>query len=147
MTTLTQLLKISGSRWVDTDWTAPKNRCIEDIIERFDDSPESLIDFERSDWVNLAECYTFDLLQRWNQQEDDIKALWDGYVDAIGATSTMHALEGVSDSFEDGDDMNTAIVNLAMSWACQGLLQDLARYAHDHTELGGQLWETFRSWA
>jgi hypothetical protein len=145
MTTLTQLLKISGSRWVETDWTAPKNRCIEDIIERFDDCPEALIDFERSDWVNRAECYTFDLLQRWNQQESDIKALWDGYVDAIGATSTMQALEGVSDSFEDGDDMNAAIVNLAMSWACLELLQDVARYAYDHTELGGQLWEAFRS--
>jgi hypothetical protein len=145
MTTLTQLLKISGSRWVDTDWTAPKNRCIEDIIERFDDSPKSLINFEFSDWVNLAECYTFDLLQRWNQQEEDIRALWDGYVDAIGATSTMEALEGVSDSFEDGDDMTTAIVNLSMSWACLELLQDLARYAYDHTELGGQLWESFRS--
>ena len=116
-----------------------------DIIERFDDSPKSLINFEFSDWVNLAECYTFDLLQRWNQQEEDIRALWDGYVDAIGATSTMEALEGVSDSFEDGDDMTTAIVNLSMSWACLELLQDLARYAYDHTELGGQLWESFRS--
>jgi hypothetical protein len=41
--------------------------------------------------------------------------------------------------------MNAAIVNLAMSWACLELLQDVARYAYDHTELGGQLWEAFRS--
>jgi len=24
-------------------------------------------------------------------------------------------------------------------------LQDLARYAYDHIDLGGQLWDTFRS--
>lgn len=147
MTTLTQLLKISGSPWVDTDWTAPKNRCIEDIIERFDDCPEALIDFERSDWVNMAECYTYALLDRWNQQERDIKALWDGYVEAIGATSTMEALEGVYGGFDDGDDMNAAIVNLAMTWGALELLQDVARYASEHEELGGQLWQTFRDHA
>lgn len=147
MTTLTQLLKISGSHWVDTGSDRIKNDCMDDIIERFDDCPEALIDFERSDWVNMAECYTYQLLERWNQQEDSVKALWDAYVDAIGATSTMEALEGVSDGFEDGDDMNTAIVNLAMTWGCLELLQDVARYAYEHTELGGKLWQAFRDHA
>ncbi len=147
MTTLTQLLTISESSWVDPSWSARKNFCIDEIIERFDDSPESLFDFERSDWVNVAEPYTYDLLKRWNQQEADIRALWDGYCEAIGATSTIHALEGVCDGFEDGDDMNAAIVNLAMTWGCLELLQDVARYAYDHPELGGQLWDSFRNHA
>ena len=59
----------------------------------------------------------------------------------------MQALEGVCDSFEDGDDMNSAIVNLSMTWGALELLQDLARYAYDHSELGGQLWQQFRDHA
>tara|TARA_Y100000385_G_scaffold277922_1_gene325555 strand:- start:825 stop:1268 length:444 start_codon:yes stop_codon:yes gene_type:complete len=144
MTTLTQLLKISGSPWVATDSDRLENDCMDDIIERFDDCPEALIDFERSDWVNMAECYTYQSLERWNKQEDSVRALWNGYVDAIGACSSAEALSHVSDGFEDGDDMNAAIVNLAMTWGCLELLQELARYAYEHTELGGQLWENFR---
>ena len=144
MTTLTQLLTISGSPWIATDEYRLNNDCMDDIIERFDDCPEALIDFERSDWVNMAECYTYQLLERWNKYEPDVKALWDGYVDAIGATSTMEALEGVYRGFDDGDDMTAAITNLAMTWGALELLQDVARYAYDHSELGGQLWQLFR---
>ncbi len=144
MTTLTQLLKISGSAWVDTDWTAPSNRCISDIIEKYDDCPEALLDFDRSDWVNMAECYTYQSLERWNKQEQDVMALFNEYCEAIGATSSLQALEGVSDGFYDGDDMNCAIVNIAMTWGATELQRDIAHYAYDHTELGGQLWESFR---
>ena len=144
MTTLTQLLKISGSAWVDTDWTAPKNSCVSDIIERFDDSPESLLDFDRSDWVNMAECYTYQSLERWNKQEKDVMALFNEYCEAIGATSSLQALEGVSDGFYDGDDMNCAIVNLAMTWGATELQRQIASYAYEHPELGGELWESFR---
>ena len=139
MTTLTQLLKISGSHWLDTD-----NDCMADIIERFDDCPEELINFDRSDWFNHCEPYTYQSLERWNKHESDIKALWDAYVDAIGATSTIHALEGVCDGFDDGDDMNAAIVNFAMTWGALELLRSIASYAYEHTELGGQLWQSFR---
>ena len=144
MTTLTQLLTIAESPWLETGWNGSKNDCINDIIERFDDCPDALVDFQRSDWVNLAECYTYDLLQRWNHQEKDVMVLWNAYCEAIGASSTIHALEGVCDSFEDGDDMNAAIVNLAMSWGAIDLVADLARYASEHPELGGALWQTFR---
>ena len=144
MTTLTQLLKISGSRFAETGPSRLNNDCINDLLDRFDDCPEGLIDFQRSDWVNLCECYTYDLLNRWNQQERSIMALWDEYCEAIGATSTIHALEGECDSFEDGDDMNAAIVNHAMTWGASEILRDIAQYADEHPELGGQLWESFR---
>ena len=117
---LTELLKESGSRWVDAD-----NPCIEDIIDQFDDYPEGLQDFDDSDWVNLCECYTSKLLQRWNQQEDHIRSLFNDYCEAIGATSTLQALEGECDSFENGDDMNAAIVNHAMTWGARLLLDEL----------------------
>ena len=147
MTTLTQLLKISGSRWVDTSNWAPKNNCIDDIIEHFDDCPDALFDFERSDWVNLAECYTYQSLERWNQQEADVTALWNAYVDAIGACSSAEALSHIIDGFDDGDDMNAAIVNLAMTWGALDLLADIAQHACEHPELGGQLWDSFRDHA
>jgi hypothetical protein len=123
--TLRELLVDAGSRWVDTDWTAPSNAAIDDIIDRFDHCPEALKDFYRSDWVNLAECYTRDLLRRWDQQEDAIRALFEDYCEAIGATSVIQALEGECDSFEDGDDMNAAIVNHAMTWGALELCREL----------------------
>jgi len=147
MTTLTQLLTIAGSQWVETGWDAPSNRCITDIIDRFDDCPEGLIDFQQSDWVNLCECYTYQALERWNKQEKDVMALFDSYCDALGATSTAQALEGEIDGFYDGDDMNCAIVNHAMTWGANELLRELAQFAYDHPDHGGQLWDAFRSQA
>ena len=107
------------------DWARPQNDCIDDIIERFDDCPEGLQDFDRSDWVNLCECYTHQLLNRWNKQEESVMALFNDYCDAIGATSTIHALEGEADGFGDGDDMNAAIVNHAMTWAALQLADEI----------------------
>jgi len=125
MATLTELLTKAESSWVRKDWARPQNDCIDDIIERFDDCPEGLQDFDRSDWVNLCECYTHQLLDRWNKQEESVMALFNDYCDAIGATSTIHALEGEADGFGDGDDMNAAIVNHAMTWAARQLADEI----------------------
>ena len=125
MATLTELLTKADSQWVRKDWARPQNDCIDDIIERFDDCPEGLQDFDRSDWVNLCECYTHQLLNRWNKQEESVMALFNDYCDAIGATSTIHALEGEADGFGDGDDMNAAIVNHAMTWAAHQLADEV----------------------
>ena len=116
--TLRAQLQAVGSRWADTD-----NAAMVDLIDRFDDEPDCLSDFECSDWVNLCECYTRDLLQRWEQQQDDIKALFGDYCEAIGATSTLEALEG--ETIDDPDDMAAAMVNRAMSWGALELLRDL----------------------
>ena len=125
MATLTELLTKADSQWVRKDWARPQNECIDDIIERFDDCPEGLQDFDRSDWVNLCECYTYQLLDRWNKQEQSVMALFNEYCEAIGATSTLQALEGEADGFEDGDDMNAAIVNHAMTWAARQLADEI----------------------
>ena len=125
MATLTELLTKADSQWVRKDWARPQNDCIDDIIERFDDCPEGLQDFDRSDWVNLCECYTYQLLDRWNRQEQSVMALFNDYCEAIGATSTLQALEGEADGFEDGDDMNAAIVNHAMTWAAHQLADEI----------------------
>ena len=107
---------------VDT-WSDHHNECIADIIDRFDDCPESLLDFDRSDWVNMAECYTHKLAERWESQRDSVRALFDDYCEAIGATSTLQALEG--ESIEDPEDLAAAIVNAAMTWGARCLADEI----------------------
>lgn len=121
--TLTAQLQAVGSHWVETGWEAPNNEAVADLISRYDDEPDGLRNYENSDWVNLDECYTSDLLNRWENQRGDIWALFESYVDAIGATSTLEALEG--ETLEDPDDMAAAIVNRAMTWAALELLREM----------------------
>lgn len=120
---LTAQLQAVGSRWIRTDYEAPNNSAVFDLIDRYDEDPEALQNFETSDWVNLDECYTRDLLNRWETQRADIWALFEAYCDAIGATSTLQALEG--ETIEDPEDMAAAIVNRAMTWAALELLRDI----------------------
>ena len=121
--TLTAQLQAVGSCWIGTAWNDLQNEAVSDLINRYDDSPEGLQNFETSDWVNLDEPYTADLLERWETQRADIWALFESYVEAIGATSTLEALEG--ETLEDPEDMAAAIVNRAMTWAGLELLREL----------------------
>ena len=73
----------------------------------------------------MCECYTYQALERWNTQEESVMALFNDYCEAIGATSTIQALEGECDGFEDGDDMNAAIVNHAMTWGAFQLAMEI----------------------
>jgi len=121
--TLTAQLQVAGSVWTGTAWNDLQNEAVADLINRYDDSPEGLQNFETSNWVNLDEPYTADLLKRWENQRADIWALFEAYCGAIGATSTLEALEG--ETLEDPEDMAAAIVNRAMTWAALELLRDL----------------------
>jgi len=127
-TALADLLTACDSQWAplargEAQWTDTQNEAMEDILERFSDCPEGLKDFDRSDWVNSCECYTYKLVERYEKQYKDIKALFDAYCDAIGATSTLEALEGYT--IEDPDDMAAAMVNCAMTYGAQMLCFDL----------------------
>ena len=98
-------------------WEDFSNRAIADLLERYEDCPEALINYEQSDWVNLDECYTYDLIKRYENQREDILALFEVYCEMIGATSTLEALEG--ETIEDPEDMMACIVNKAMT--CAGI--------------------------
>ena len=148
MTTLTQLLTITGHSAVKTDhFERTENACFEELLDRFDDCWEGIIDFDRSDWVNVCEPYTYDLLKRFDRDRNDILAMFNDYCEAIGATSAIQALEGECDSWEDGDDMNASIVNHAMTWAANELLRHLASWAYEHEDHEGPIWERLRSLA
>lgn len=96
---LRTLLGDTSSQWAalargEATWTDSQNSCIDDILDRFDDCPESLRDFDRSDWVNLAECYTYNLLDRWDKQREDIKALFHDYCSSIVSPSNAGSVRG-----------------------------------------------------
>ena len=148
MTTLTQLLTITGHPAVKTLYFERiDNSCFDEIIERLDHSWESLIDFERSDWVNLHEPYTSDLLKRYQRHARSIHAMFNDYCEAIGAESVVHALEGECNNWEDGDDMNASIVNYAMTHAASELLSYLTQWADEHPDHQGPIWDKLRSLA
>lgn len=90
---------------------------IESIVDWIDDSPESLKDFCHSDWINLAEPYTRDLINRWDSDRNDLIKWADDYCDQTGID--IH--EALADSF-DPDNYTAGFVNLAMSWAAVAMM-------------------------
>ena len=48
------------------------NACFLDVIGRHEDCPGALVDFCQSDWLNLCECYNYQLLESWETNRDDI---------------------------------------------------------------------------
>jgi hypothetical protein len=110
---------ISGK--LEDSWIDKDDDCVAAIIAWADDEPDSLLSFENGDWVNIAECYTRDLLKRWDEDEKSIRNWFDQYVEAIGATSTLEALEG--QAIEDPDDMATTMVNMAMTYCAGEILR------------------------
>jgi len=146
MTTLTQLLTITNHDYVDQhSWE--RNGCIADIVERYEDCWDALLDFNHSDWVNIAEPYTKDLLDRMKFNSKDVLEMFNSYCEAIGAFCAVHALEGECEYWEDGDDMNASIVNHAMTWAATELLRHLTHWADDHPDHEGPIWDKLRSLA
>ena len=127
-TELAELLTACGSQWAplargEAQWTDSQNEAMADLMDYFADYPDGLKNFDQSDWVNLCECYTYKLIERYSSQTQDIKALFDQYCEAIGATSALEALEG--QTIEDPDDMAAAMVNVAMTYGAQLLAADL----------------------
>jgi hypothetical protein len=103
--------------WIDKD-----DDCVAALIKWADNDPESLLSFETSDWANVAESYTYKLLERWESDQRSIKYWFDAYCEAIGATSTLEALEG--QTVEDPEDMAAATVNMAMTYCASEILRE-----------------------
>ena len=95
------------------------NSCFRTVVERFEDCPEGLVDFQQSDWLNLCECYNYQLLDRWEQNRDAIIELFEEFKQANCYGSTLEAVE---DSIvEDPEDLAIAITNASMTYAAQVL--------------------------
>jgi hypothetical protein len=110
--TLSYLLE--EEEW-DTD-----DDCVAWFVERYNENPEDLCNYDRSDFVNLDMCYTKDLLDFYDRNEESVLHWLDGYCDALGYTSRLQVVEG--DTIEDPDDLKTAFVNHAMTYLGSSLL-------------------------
>ena len=95
------------------------NSCFRDVVDRFEDCPEGLADFYQSDWLNMCEPYNYQLLDRWQQNRDDIVEMFEEFKDAFGYASTLEALQ--NELIEDPEDLAVQMVNCAMTYAAQTL--------------------------
>lgn len=120
--TLLELLKENGyDQYIGHDGTI-LNNAVGDIIDLYDDEPGSLLDYETSDWVNLDEPYTHDLVKRYDLQAHDIDNLVDDYLFMTGMT--IRELMASSDIIiENPYDFITFYVNLGMTHAAQELMR------------------------
>ena len=89
------------------------------MVARFEDCPEGLKDFYQSDWMNMAEPYNYQLLDRWEKNRDAIIELFEEFKQANCYGSTLEAVE--DSTIEDPEDLAVAIVNKAMTYAAQVL--------------------------
>ena len=115
-TSLRDLLRQNSPEFILQD----SNSCFAAVIERFEDCPEGLADFDTSDWMNLCECYNYQLLERWTSNRDDILEMFEEYKAAYGYESTMDAMS--YSIVEDPEDLAINMVNFAMTYAARTLL-------------------------
>ena len=95
------------------------NSCFRIVVERFEDCPEGLVDFQQSDWLNMCEPYNYQLLDRWEQNRDAIIELFEEFKQANCYGSTLEAVE--DSIIEDPGDLAIAMTNKAMTYAANVL--------------------------
>lgn len=97
--------------------------CVEYFISRYGDEEKdetALVNYDRSDFVNIDMPYTADLLRFYNNNEDSILYWADQACDAYGCNSRLQLVEG--GTVETPDDFATALVNAAMTYLGRELL-------------------------
>ena len=81
----------------------------------------SLINFNHGDFVNICMPYTRDLINFYDENEEELLIYVDQYCEAAGYTSRLQLCEG--DNIEDPDDFKAALVNHGMTYLGGMLLQ------------------------
>ena len=87
--------------------------CVSWFVERYNNNPEDLCNYDHSDFVNVDMCYTKDLIDFYDRKEESVLHWLDGYCDATGYTR-MQVVK--RDTIEDPNDLKTAFVNHAMTY-------------------------------
>lgn len=76
-----------------------------------------LVNFDRSDFVNIAMPYTKDLIRFYDMYEESLLGWFDQWQECMCLGGCrMDALAQVDTTVDDPDDFKTAIVNTAMSY-------------------------------
>jgi hypothetical protein len=94
------------------DWV--NDSCVEWFIDRYNDDPEALSNYDRSDFVNIDMCFTKDLLNFYECNTDCVLHWVDAACSAYGYTSRLQLVEG--QTIEDPEDFATALVNAGMTY-------------------------------
>jgi len=79
-----------------------------------------LVNYDRSDFVNLDMCYTRDLIEFYNRNETELLAWVDLACEAYGYTSRLQLLEG--ETIETPDDFAAGLVNAGMTYLARDIL-------------------------
>ncbi len=79
-----------------------------------------LVNYDRSDFVNIDMCYTRDLIEFYNRNETELLAWVDRACEAYGYNSRLQLLEG--ETIETPDDFAAALVNAGMTYLGRELL-------------------------
>lgn len=79
-----------------------------------------LVNYDRSDFVNIDMPYTRDLIEFYNRNETELLAWVDLACEAYGYNSRLHLLEG--ETIETPDDFAAGLVNAAMTYLARDIL-------------------------
>jgi len=102
--------------------------CVSELLDRYthaDPSESGLCNYEQSDWVNLDQCYTRDLLNFYDRNEDSVLHWCDEACGAFGYSSRLQLME--AETIETPDDMKAALVNHGMTYLACAVLSALER--------------------
>jgi hypothetical protein len=97
----------------ENDWDIDDD-CVSWFLDHYNNNPEDLCNYQTSDFVNIDMCYTKDLINFYNSNEESVLSWCDQLCDAYGYTSRLQLLEG--QTVEDPDDFATGLVNAAMTY-------------------------------
>jgi len=110
-------------RYLIGDQVDLDDSCVEYFLDSYgSDTLEDtgLVNYDRSDFVNLDMCYTRDLIEFYNRNEAELLAWVDRACEAYGYNSRLQLLEG--ETIETPDDFAAALVNAGMTYLGRELL-------------------------
>lgn len=85
-----------------------------------------LVNFDRSDFVNICMPYTRDLINHYNDCEESVKYWHDQMLEAYGQSfAEWLNITSEHTTIEDVDDVMTAVVNAAMTYLGSQLLDTI----------------------
>tara|TARA_Y100000592_G_C5308472_1_gene238901 strand:- start:59 stop:652 length:594 start_codon:yes stop_codon:yes gene_type:complete len=109
------------------------DECVTWFIDYIDEESAeecSLVNFDRSDFVNVCMPYTRDLIEFYDESEDSLKKWLDEWLDGCGM-SFAEWLNNTSHhtTIKDVDDIKTAVVNHVMTYVGCRLLEILQEHS------------------
>ena len=110
-------------RYLICDHVDLDDACVDYFLDSYgSDTLEDtvLVNYDRSDFVNIDMCYTRDLIEFYNRNETELLAWVDRACEAYGYTSRLQLLEG--ETIETPDDFAAGLVNAGMTYLARDIL-------------------------